>query len=208
MSCSPFDLRDYFLKELGEPDRRTLEGHLKSCTGCREELERLRLTESALLSLREEEIPRRIAFVSDKIFEPSAALRWWQGFWTSGARLGFASAAMLSTAILVFSIARTTPAPAPVANGGAAPISAAALEPEIARRVAEAIRQATAEIEASQARKTAEAVAAIEKRNEMDRQALVLAMEKNFEYVSKRLSRFTIASAGYGPPRAEEGEAK
>ena len=26
MSCSPFDLTDYFLKELGEPERRQVEG--------------------------------------------------------------------------------------------------------------------------------------------------------------------------------------
>ena len=32
------------------------------------------VTLDALSTLREEEIPRRIAFVSDKVFEP----RWWQ----------------------------------------------------------------------------------------------------------------------------------
>jgi anti-sigma factor RsiW len=205
MSCSPFDLRDYFLKELAEPDRRQMEGHLKGCEACREELGRLRLTETALLSVRDEEIPRRIAFVSDKIFEPSPVRRWWQAFWTSGPRLGFTSAAMLSAAILVFSFARPTPAPAP-ASGGAAAMSAASLDAEFDRRVAEAVRRATADIEERHAKKTAEAVAAIEKRNEIDRQALMLAMEKNFDYVSKRLSRFTIAAAGYGPPRAGEGD--
>ena len=35
---------------------------------------RVRLTLDALSTLREEEVPRRIAFVSDKVFEP----RWWQ----------------------------------------------------------------------------------------------------------------------------------
>src|SRR5205823_3638203 len=116
MSCSPFDLRDYFLKELPEPDRREMEIHVKGCSACREELDRLGITGAALFSLREEEIPQRIAFVSDKIFEPSPVSRWWAAFWGSAPRLGFASAAMLSAAILVFSIMRTAPAPAPRAN--------------------------------------------------------------------------------------------
>ena len=96
MSCSPFDLKDYFLQELAGAQRVQVEGHVKSCLACREELERLQLTGAALFSLRDEEIPQRIAFVSDQIFEPSALRRWFSGFWGSTARLGFASAAMLS----------------------------------------------------------------------------------------------------------------
>src|SRR5215472_8752133 len=112
MSCSPFDLRDYFLKEVNDPEKRQVELHVKGCAPCREELERLRLTETALFSLRDEEIPHRIAFVSDKIFEPSPWRRWISGFWGSAGRLGFASAAMLSAAI-VFSSVNKAPAPAP-----------------------------------------------------------------------------------------------
>jgi anti-sigma factor RsiW len=206
MSCSPFDLRDYFLKELAEPDNRQVETHLRGCAACREELDRLRVAEAALLTLREEEIPQRIAFVSDKIFEPSPARRWWAAFWNSGARLGFASATMLSAALLVSAFTRPAPAPAP----GVAPapaISAAAMQQEIDRKVTEAVLKASTDIEARHAKKTADTVAAIEKRAELDRQSLVLAMEKNFEYMSKRMNRFTVAQAGYGPPR-EEGEAK
>jgi len=44
MSCSPFDLKDYFLKELADPQRRQVEAHVKSCEPCREELDRLQLT--------------------------------------------------------------------------------------------------------------------------------------------------------------------
>ena len=109
MSCSPFDLRDYFLKELTDPQQRQVEAHVKDCPACREELERLRLTEAALFSLREEEIPQRIAFVSDPVFEPSGWRRWWAAFWGSSARLGFASAAMLSVAILVSALTRPVP---------------------------------------------------------------------------------------------------
>ncbi len=96
MSCSPFDLRDYFLKELSDPQQRQVEAHVKDCPACRQELEQLQLTQTALFSLRDEEIPQRIAFVSDPVFEPSSAQRWWAAFWGSPARLGFAGAAMLS----------------------------------------------------------------------------------------------------------------
>jgi len=112
MNCAPFDLRDYCLHELSAAERQQVESHVKGCGPCREELNRLRLTETALLTLREEEIPQRIAFVSDKIFEPSPWRRAWEGFWGSGARLGFASAAMLSVALIVFSLAHTAGSPA------------------------------------------------------------------------------------------------
>jgi hypothetical protein len=207
MSCSPFDLRDHILKELSEQEGRQVDLHLRSCQACRAEFDALRLTEATLLTLRDEEIPQRIAFVSDKIFEPSPWRRWWEALWSSGARLGFASAAMLSVAILVSAFTRT-PAPTPVAVTPAAQVTTAGLQPEIDRRVAEAMAKATADIEARQAKKTADVVAALEKRNDMDRQSLVLAMEKQYEYMSKRLSRFTVASAGYGPPRTDQGEVK
>jgi len=107
MSCSPFDLRDYYLKELTDPQQRQVEAHVQDCPACHEELDRLRLTEAALLSLREEEIPQRIAFVSDPVFEPSRAARWWGAFWGSPARLGFAGAALLSATLLFSTLTRT-----------------------------------------------------------------------------------------------------
>src|ERR1041384_966788 len=79
MNCCPFDLRDYWFEELGSTEKRQVESHLEACAGCREELERLRVTGRALLSLKDEEMPRRIAFVSDKVFEPSPVARWWAG---------------------------------------------------------------------------------------------------------------------------------
>src|SRR5205807_4315819 len=109
MSCSPFDLKDYFLRELPDPHQREVEVHVSCCPVCREELDRLQLTGAALFSLRDEEIPQRIAFVSDKIFEPSPWRRGWAAFWGSGARLGFVSAAMLSVALLVSAVMRPAP---------------------------------------------------------------------------------------------------
>src|ERR1017187_9592606 len=112
MSCSPFDLKDYFLQELPFPERVQVEAHVKTCLTCREELERLELTGAALFSLRDEEIPQRIAFVSDQIFEPSPLRRWLSAFWASTARLGFASAVVLSASIFYFAATRPAPATA------------------------------------------------------------------------------------------------
>ena len=178
MSCSPFDLRDYLLEELGDAERRQVDTHLKTCAGCREELEQLRLTQSALLSVREEEIPQRIAFVSDKVFEPSPARRLWQAFWGSTARLGFAGAAILSVAILVSALTRPAPAPAPAA---VVAVGRVQLEREFDARLQDGIRKAVAESETRQEQKTAELLAAAERRHEIDLKQVQLAVEENFD---------------------------
>src|SRR5579872_1228653 len=139
MSCSPFDLRDFFLQELADPQQRQVEAHIKGCQQCREELDRLRITEAALFSLRDEEIPQRIAFVSDKIFEPSPWRRAWAGFWGSGARLGFASAALLSIALIVFSLARTAGTLTPEMARGSATGRVAISEAQIQQRIQTAV---------------------------------------------------------------------
>jgi anti-sigma factor RsiW len=174
MSCSPIDVKDYFLGELPENRRRDLDLHLKTCQGCREELERFRATEAALLTLREEEVPQRIGFVSDKVFEPSAVRRWWNAFWGSAARLGFASAAMLSAAILVFALIRPAPAPPPPVP----PVNFAKLEAELH----DAIQKAAAESEARQASK----LGALEKRHQQEQEALRVAFAENLDILIKR----------------------
>ena len=102
MSCSPFDLGDYFFKALSASERRQVELHTSTCAFCREELERLRLTQAALVSLGEEEIPQRLAFVSDQVFEPSRWRSAWSMFWASSVRVGFAAAIILSVGLIVF----------------------------------------------------------------------------------------------------------
>lgn len=93
MSCTNFDWNAYALGELGRADREQAEAHANSCFKCREELAKMRLTLDALSTLREEDAPRRIAFVSDKVFEP----RWWQRIWSPA----FAGACVIALAILV-----------------------------------------------------------------------------------------------------------
>ena len=165
MSCSPFDLKDYFLQELPSPERVQVEAHVNHCPACREELERLELTASALFSLRDEEIPQRIAFVSDQIFEPSPLRRWLSGFWGYTARLGFASALMLSASIFYF--AATRPAPAPDHTAVAPSMTAVTPTPqEVQQQIQQAVSKAVAEVEARQSERNKQLVADFERRND------------------------------------------
>jgi len=91
---APHDLRDYLLDELTLEQRAELEAYLETSPEARDELEGLRLTHKALLSVPDEEIPRRIAFVSDKVFEPSWAMRLWRELWAGAPRVGFGMAAV------------------------------------------------------------------------------------------------------------------
>jgi anti-sigma factor RsiW len=202
MSCSPFDLRDYFLKELPDSDARQVEAHVKSCPPCREELDRLRLTEAALFALREEEIPRRIAFVSDQVFEPSPWRRWWAGLWASTARLAFASAAMLSIAILVAAL-RPAVQQIAVLRPGAPQIVKTVSDTEIQSRIDTAVAKAVAQVDARQTEKTKQLVADLEN----TRQRLLLAADE-FDYYQRRVNAIRISASNYGPPRADNGELK
>ena len=199
MSCSPFDLRDYFLKELPDSERRQVEAHVRNCQPCLEELDRMRLTEAALFALREEEIPRRIGFVSDQVFEPSPWRRWWAGLWGSTARLAFASAAMLSVAILVSAL---RPVEQIAVRPGPPQIVKAVSETEIQSRIDTAVAQAMAQVDARQTEKTKQLVADLES----TRQRLLWAASE-FDLYQKRAKTVQVL-ASYGPPRADNGDLK
>jgi hypothetical protein len=202
MNCSPFDLRDYFFKELPNPQQREVEGHVKSCQVCREELDRLQLTGAALFSLRDEEIPQRIAFVSDKVFEPSPWRRGWAAFWGSSARLGFASAAMLSVALLVSALVSPLMRTAPVGHVSgvpqASPVAARVSDADIQARIDNAVARAIAEVDARQTRKTAQLVADL--RNERTK-LLVAAAE--YDWSQKRANSQRMTASAYQMPRVE-----
>jgi len=106
MNCSFFDSKPeskpdwkaYVLRELGQDAHRQAEAHLATCSTCHEEVATLRLTLDTLSTLREEEMPRRIAFVSDKVFEP----RWWQRALNQTVRSPtFAAGVLVAAAILI-----------------------------------------------------------------------------------------------------------
>ena len=200
MSCSPFDLRDYFLRELPDSERRQVEAHVGNCQPCLEELDRLRLTEAALFALREEEIPQRIGFVSDKIFEPSPWRRWWAALWGSTARLAFASAAVLSIAIVVSAL---RPVGQIAFSPGAPQVVKTVSDTEIQTRIDTAVAKAVAQVDARQTEKTKQLVADLES----TRQRLLLAAEE-WDYSQRRANAIRISASNYGPPRADNGELK
>ena len=175
MNCSPFDIKDYFLKELPDASRRPVEDHLRTCAACREELDRLRLTEAALFALRDEEIPQRIGFVSDEVFEPAPWRRWWGALWGSAARLGFASAAMLTVAILVHAFVH----PAPVIRLAASPaVTIASISPaEVQNMIQAAQARSERESDARHAEQTQKLVADSLRAKEQDRKMLAQAEE-------------------------------
>jgi len=198
MSCSPFDLRDYLFGELAEPDRRQLEAHVHSCAHCNEDLERLRLTHSTLLALRDEEVPQRIGFVSDKVFEPSPVRRAWQSLWGSSPKLGFASAAMLSAALVIFAFLRPA-APTPTTDP-------AKIEQQVSERVTAAVAKAVNESEARQASKAAALLAAAEQRFEQEREGDRANMENLAQSIvvlqkQVNVSKSLLARASLEEPR-------
>lgn len=146
----PYDLRDYLLDELTPRERAEVERYLESSSEARQDLERLRLTHTALQRLPDEEIPRRVAFVSDKVFEPSPAMRFWREFWTAAPRAAFGMAAVLL--VLFGGMWLTQPAVTVdesgwrVAFGAPSPAAVpAALTPEQAEQVRQVVFRAIAE---------------------------------------------------------------
>jgi anti-sigma factor RsiW len=182
MSCSPFDLRDYFFEELPEQERRQVDLHTKGCAACREELNSFRSMQATLLSVPDEEIPQRIGFVSDRVYEPSRLMRWWRTFWGSAPRLGFASAAMLSVAIIVAATHR----PPPVAP---ATVDVARMQADFSRQMNQAVEKAVAESDARHERRTAELLAVATKRFDMERKADMAAVSQSFAIMEKYARR-------------------
>ncbi len=187
MRCSPFDLKDYFLQELSTRESTEVEAHVKSCQACREELARLGAARTALLALKDEEVPQRIAFVSDKVFEPSP----WRRFWLAAARHCAVPAATVAAVLIAYPMLEKKPAPAPAPQPA---VDVAKLQAEFDRRLNEAVSKAVADSEARQQSKTAELLAAQEHRNELERKAVVLAMEENLEVMRKKLNVMILAS--------------
>jgi anti-sigma factor RsiW len=164
MSNAPHDLRDYVLDELTPQQCAEVEQYLATSVEAREEVERLRLTQRALLSVPDEELPRRIAFVSDKVFEPSRARRLWQGFWQGAPRLAFGMAAVL--AVLFAGAGITQPSVTSDENGWRLAFGAAAPveRPVVAERTA-AVEEAR-ELTAEQVRQVAEILSASQARQQ------------------------------------------
>ncbi len=187
MNCSPFDLNDYFWNDLAESERRDVEIHVRSCRQCGTEIQRLKATQAALLTMADEEIPQRIGFVSDRVYEPSRARRMWAAFRGSAAQLGFASAAMLSAALIVFALLRPVPVTQVISERNVAPV-------DYSRQIQDAVGRAVADTEAREASRTNALLEAAEKRHDMEHKALMLAVQENLTLMQKRLNFMTVAS--------------
>jgi anti-sigma factor RsiW len=195
MNCSNFDWKAYILGETLASERSELESHLAACTACRDEVARLAAVMAALAALPQPEPPRRLAFVSDKIFAPG----FWARLWNSAPRLGFASAALVAAAILVHAFTRPVPAPPP--NPAGVQLSEERIQAEVARRLEAVLDEKLRQLEARQARQTAELVAAAAARLERRHQAQLLAVEENLNLLRKRWGVLYTASAEWGGTR-------
>jgi anti-sigma factor RsiW len=184
MSCSPFDLKDYFFGELAEPERGQVETHLAGCPACREEMGGLDLTRAALRCLPDEEPPRRIAFVSDKVFEP----KWWQRIWSSGSQLGFAAAAMLAVAIVAHGYMMRPVAPV-------VQTSASVVETEVTKRVAAEVAKAVAASEDRQTARTLELVNARLRDAKTEQREILLTVRDHLERLAKKNATFISRTA-------------
>ena len=193
MDCGSVDLKAFSLGEATAAEKRQVELHVKSCGACREELSRLELTFASLGALRDEEIPKRIAFVSDKVFEPS----WWQRIWSSGPQLGFASAGMLAAALVFHAVYPSKAATAQPQMAAVQTANAPALtEEQIQKRIDDAVFKAVAQVEERQSKRTAELLAASDKRHELDRQGLLVAVEEQSSIMQRRFNQLLKNTAG------------
>jgi hypothetical protein len=89
MNCSSVDLKAYFLGESARTEKSSVEDHIRACESCREELERLKLTDAALRRSSKKK-PRSGSPSFPTKYSSRAGMR---TIWRSGPAMGFASAA-------------------------------------------------------------------------------------------------------------------
>lgn len=177
--CDTFDLKAYALGEADASVRRGVESHVESCGACRAELDQLGVTRAALLTLPAEEMPRRIAFVSDKVFEP----KWYQRLF-DWPKIALASTAMLSAAILIHGFTRPAP-PMPVAQTPPAP---AAQPVNVQAVVDAAVKQALAEADARHRAETARILATVDKRFDERDLHIQASVNASFDVLSRQFN--------------------
>ena len=180
------DLKDYVFGELSAAERREVEAACAADPALREELARLQVTQSALFSLREEELPRRIAFVSDKVFEP----KWWQVWLNSGPRMAFASAALLAAAIVFHGTA--VPAAAPVAPVA---MDQAAFEKRIQEEVTRVLPAALEKAEQRHRTQLASAIKEAEGKYQKLRQEDQMNMEASYSLFREKQAAMMVSYA-------------
>ena len=195
MSCKLEDRRpdwkSYALGELDARARQEAESHVAACADCQDELAGLRVTLDAMATLREEELPRRIAFVSDKVFEP----RWYQKLFL---RPSFAAAGLIAAAILVHAFVRPVSTPANVPQP-MAQVDTSAIE---SRVTAEVTARLQSEMAATINTAVTKAVAETEKRDDHRTALLLSASERRYtdaaDFLNKQVTRIYALNTGPG----------
>ncbi len=197
---SEIDLKAYLFGELPEAERQAVAAHLEQNAEARAEYARLEATQAMLGLVRDEELPRRIAFVSDKVFEPT----WWQRFWASTPQLGFASAALLALAMVGHGwLSRPVMTPAP----SVAKVDAAVIREVVAAEMRKqpsamtAVPVSAGSSEERTAKMIAVAIKEAERKAEMERATDRLTIEENFNLLRRLISRDQMAS--YQPRTGE-----
>lgn len=179
-------LRDYAFDELPAPERATMERHLAACESCESEFRAIQLTTATLRSIPDREVPQRIAFVSDKIFEPSPVARFFRSFFTSGAQLGFASACLLTGAIVYSATQR----PAEVRT-----VITTASNQDVSGQIDAAVKKAVAQVHEEDSRMTKTALAVAELRHKEEHRALLVSMQESMDVMQKRMGAYTTLAS-------------
>ncbi len=202
MQCGEFDPRDLALGELAGAAREAAEAHVAVCAECRSRAEEAALTVSTLRLSPDREIPRRIAFVSDPVIERS----WWQRLLHSGPQLGFASAAMLSLAILVHALT----GPGAALPGRDAAAFERRVSEEVAKRLPEAVNAAVESAVDARVRGLVAGLerrvdsldktrlASLERRVETERKGDLENLESAFNIIERRLAVLQASAVRFG----------
>lgn len=204
------DLRDLvFGDALGATSEAELQA-ISSHPASRDELNRLLRLREVLLSVGEEEPPRRTVLVAPTQVGAGhpAAAAWWQR-WFGAPGWAFAGASALAMAI-VFHAVWTTPQPAPStpmvaqAPSPALPATPAAAQPAsdsearvlalVDARVAEAVQQVRAEMASRQQQDTLRLVAATEDRLRSQHDQEMLEMREAVYFMKKQFGRQLVAN--------------
>src|SRR5690606_27595758 len=197
------------LRELvfGDELARTPEAELQAINEhpeSQDELNRLLQLRETLLSLEDEEPPRRTVLVGAPV---ESGTPWWKramGFAVPG--WGFAGAMALALAILTHGWMTRPAAPEFVAQAPAAVTSAAAFDAEavnaridaaVAQRLAGSIAEVKAELRQEHQREAQRLVAAAEQRLERQHDNEMFQMREAVAFIQKKYGRQMVANVAY-----------
>ena len=182
-------------------DRQAMDEELKALfrEAPQEDQERVAAAIVALHQVPDQDPPRRIAFVSDKVFEP----RWWQRIPAWGMA---GASAMLSVSILAHGwlMRPVASIPAVAATAQTMPADPAAYEKisrQLEARFQARLTAALSEAKATHDAQLKEAVQVTERRLEFQHRAQMLTVEENFDLFRKQMNRMIVASADLGSSR-------